>query len=121
MGNSNAILARVVPGGEGYISLGIAVLNVIMTFPAIYLVEVSNVTSVNDIHALTLVSGSVLGVGNCWYASQGIQLMTMFTLLFRPFQMVSMLGVQVMLIALAIGLNKGDVRISSVAILAFVG
>ncbi len=84
MGNSNAILARVVPGGEGYISLGIAVLNVIMTFPAIYLVEVSNVTSTNVIHALTLVSGSVLGVGNCWYASQGIiQLTITLILLFR--------------------------------------
>ncbi|KAG8904708.1 hypothetical protein FRB99_001294, partial [Tulasnella sp. 403] len=31
---SNAILARVIPGAEGYISLGIAVLNAIMTFPA---------------------------------------------------------------------------------------
>lgn len=70
MDNSNAILARVVPGGEGYISLGIAVLNVIMTFPAIYLVEVSSVRSRNDGHDLTVISGSVLAVGNCWYAHQ---------------------------------------------------
>ena len=37
---SNAILSRVIPGAEGYISLGIAVLNAIMTFPAVYLIEV---------------------------------------------------------------------------------
>ncbi|KAG8929237.1 hypothetical protein FRC01_004639 [Tulasnella sp. 417] len=36
---SNAILSRVMPGAEGYISLGIAILNVIMTFPAVYLIE----------------------------------------------------------------------------------
>lgn len=47
--------------------------------------------------------------------------MAKLTLLSYLLQMVSMLGVQVMLIALAVGLNKGDVRISSVAILAFVG
>ncbi|KAG9011796.1 hypothetical protein FRB94_007522 [Tulasnella sp. JGI-2019a] len=36
---SNKILASVIPGKAGYISLGISVLNVLMTFPAIYLVE----------------------------------------------------------------------------------
>ncbi|KIO25151.1 hypothetical protein M407DRAFT_76061 [Tulasnella calospora MUT 4182] len=36
---SNAILSRVMPGAEGYISLGIAILNAIMTFPAVYLIE----------------------------------------------------------------------------------
>ncbi|KAG8900222.1 hypothetical protein FRC00_013879 [Tulasnella sp. 408] len=36
---NNAILSRVMPGAEGYISLGIAILNAIMTFPAVYLIE----------------------------------------------------------------------------------
>ncbi|KAG8863784.1 hypothetical protein FRB96_007621 [Tulasnella sp. 330] len=36
---SNKILANVIPGKAGYISLGISALNVIMTFPAIYLIE----------------------------------------------------------------------------------
>ena len=50
---SNAILSRVIPGAEGYISLGIAVLNAFMTFPAIYLVEVCTYPMLSAIYVCT--------------------------------------------------------------------
>jgi hypothetical protein len=41
---SNDILSHVLPDAAAYVSLGITVVNVIMTLPPIYLIEVWNAT-----------------------------------------------------------------------------
>jgi MFS transporter, SP family, solute carrier family 2 (facilitated glucose transporter), member 3 len=97
---STDILSRVVPPeAASYISLGIAVLNAIMTFPAIVLIQ--------QLGRRTLL---------VWIQSP-VPSPNIDTLL----QLGSMSVVAVSLYCIAIGLNAGIVLLSSSAILVFVG
>lgn len=100
---SNDILSRVVPReAAAYTSLGITVLNAIMTFPAIFLVDVS----------LGPVRKCTRGVLTVNLLSQRLGRKRLF--------MASMLGAIISNAALGFALDSGVTALSSVAVLGFI-
>jgi SP family facilitated glucose transporter-like MFS transporter 3 len=95
---SNEILAKALPEWGPYISLSIAIVNVLMTFPPLYLIEVRLPLS-----------------------SQCLPLILLAQRMGRkPLLELSFLGVLLSLLGVGLGLDMGFVALASVAILAFV-
>ena len=63
---SNNILAKSFPDLGPYISLGVTVVNVLMTFPPIILIEVSRSLAYSDSKLTSFSSASAWAESNCW-------------------------------------------------------
>ena len=97
---SNDILGRALPELGPYISLGITVVNVIMTFAPIILIEVSG-QCYHLHHKLT-----------CRYLTQRMGRKQLLS--------ISIAGILVSLCLVGTGLNTSTVALSSVAIMTFI-
>jgi CCR4-NOT transcription complex subunit 1 len=96
---SNEILAKSLPRFGPYISLSITIINVIMTFPPILLIEVFFIHSFKK-RSFSYLPGQRLGT--------------------KQLLKISALGVLVSLFAVGWGLNSGASVLSGVAIVTFV-
>lgn len=95
---SNNILSKSLPELAPYVSLGISVVNFLMTFPPIFLIEVHN-SSNNDRHSA---DATVQRVGR------------------KQLFLWSVGGALISHLAVGYGLNSGWVTVTSIAITTFV-